>query len=164
MSLATWLESRDLVSMPGISSRCHGGGRRDREHALSELAGRNHPLAAEVVLSQALSWQCSKVNAGHEGLLRIFRVHLEKLLQSHMAIIDLGFISFVEQQEAWRQSRPGRAEACESGLDSCQLPPIGSSGASHVVLLSFWGLRSDDTALRRRHRGLLESLLCTVLA
>lgn len=88
--------------MTGISSRCHGGVRRDREHALSELAGRNHPLAVEVVLSQALSWQCSKVNARHEGLLRIFRVHLEKLLQSHMDIIDLGFISIVEQPEVWR--------------------------------------------------------------
>lgn len=91
-------------------------------------------------------------------------MHLEKLLQSHMDIIELGFISIMEQQEAWRQSRPGRAEACESGLDSCQLPPIGSSGASHLVLLSSWRLRPDDTALRRRHRGLLEILLCTVLA
>lgn len=49
-------------------------------------------------------------------------MHLEKLLQSHMDITELGFISIMEQQEAWRQSRPGRAEACESGLDSCQLP------------------------------------------
>lgn len=91
-------------------------------------------------------------------------MHLEKLLQNHMDIADLGFFSIVERQEAWRQSRPGRAEACESGLDSCQLPPIGSSGASHVALLSPWRLRPDDTALCRRQRGLLEILLCTVLA
>lgn len=54
------------------------------------------------------------MRASHEGLLGIIRMHLEKRLQHHMDIVDLGFISTVEQQRASRQSKSGRAEAYAS--------------------------------------------------